>query len=243
MKKINYKKAIILGASSGIGKGLARLLVARNYIVGITGRRESLLQELKNENPESYIIKPFDISDSKHVSHKLNELSDELGGLDLFVVSSGYGELNDPLDFDIEKQTIDTNVAGFTAAADWAFNYFKNQCYGHLVAITSIAGIRGYRDAPAYNASKSYQINYLEGLRLKAYKQKLPLTITDIRPGFVDTPMAKGDYKFWVASVDDAVSGIYRAIANKSRVAYVTRRWAMVAFLYKLLPLFIYKRA
>jgi short-subunit dehydrogenase len=236
-------KAIIVGASTGIGKGLAKLLADQKFKVGITGRRKNLLEEIKNENPDFYIIKSFDITDTGQIFKNLDELTCELGGLDLLIISAGYGELNEPLEFCIEKQTIDTNVAGFTAVADWAFNYFRNQKYGHLAAITSIAGLRGHRMAPAYNASKSYQINYLEALRQKACRLKIPVTVTDIRPGFVDTAMAKGDYMFWVASVKDAVPQIYKAIQYKKSVAYITKRWIILALLYKLLPKYLYKYA
>lgn len=100
----------------------------------------------------------------------LKELSGELGGLDLFIISAGMGELNEMLDFELEQRTIDTNIYGFTYIADWAFHFFQKQESGHLVGITSVAGIRGNRVAPAYNASKAYQINYLEGFRQKANK-------------------------------------------------------------------------
>ena len=236
-------RAIIVGATSGLGMGLAKVLAANNYKIGITGRRDQLLNDLKNKNPESYIVKPFDIADTKIVAQHLEELTDELGGLDLLIISSGVGELNADLDFRIEKQTIDVNVSGFTAVADWAFNYFRYQKYGHLVAITSIAGLRGHREAPAYNASKSYQIKYLEGLRQKANKLKLHIDVTDIRPGFVDTAMAKGAFMFWVAPVDEAVEQIYTAIKRKKTIAYITRRWTIIAMLYKLIPRQLYEYA
>ena len=123
-----------------------------------------------------------------------------MNGLDLLVLSSGIGELNMDLDFLIEKQTIGTNVVGFTCICDWAFTYFAQQQSGHLTAITSVAGLRGSRYAPAYNATKAYQINYLEALRQKAASLQKNLFITDIRPGFVDTAMAKGEGLFPVAS-------------------------------------------
>jgi short-subunit dehydrogenase len=82
------------------------------------------------------------------------------------------------LDFKIEKRTIDTNVIGFTIIADWTFNYFQKQKYGHLVAISSIAGLRGSRQAPAYNATKAYQINYLEGLRQRANKLRTSIFVS-----------------------------------------------------------------
>ena len=93
-----------------------------------------LLEEIKKENPEQYIIENFDVRDTENISDHLNDLIRQLGGLDLLIISSGTGDRNDQLDFEIEKRTIDTNVRGFTAIADWSFNYFKEQKYGHLVA-------------------------------------------------------------------------------------------------------------
>ena len=209
------KKAIVIGATSGIGKELAKLLADNHYKVGITGRRTELLSEMKLQKPDHFIVKTFDITRSATIPQHLEELVNELGGLDLLVVSSGTGDLNDLLDFEIEKRTIDTNVSGFTCIVVWTFNYFKKQQAGHLTAISSIAGIRGSRIAPSYNATKAFQINYLEGLRQKASKLKLPIAVTDIRPGFVNTAMAKGEGQFWVAPVEKAAVQIFDAIRKK----------------------------
>ena len=236
------KKAIIIGATSGIGKGLAERFVANNYKVGITGRRKELLLELKDENPDAYLTKVLDVTDTTTSIQQLEELTDELGGLDLLVISSGIGEINEALDFEIEKQTIDTNIIGFTSIADWTFNYFEKQKSGHLVVISSIGGIRGSSQAPAYNASKAYQINYTEGLRQKAAKLKTPIFITDIRPGLVDTKMAKGEGLFWVMPLEKAVNQMYNAIVRKKKVVYVTKRWRLIAMILKLIPRLIYDR-
>ncbi len=236
------KKAIVVGATSGIGRGFAKVLINNGYKVGITGRRTNLLTELKNENPARYIIKTFDVIDTNNIPQQLEELVNELDGLDLLVINSGTGSSNDNLDFEIEKRTIDTNVSGFTAIADWTFNYFKKQTFGHLVAISSIAGLRGGRTAPAYSASKAYQISYLEGLRQKINKTGKPIFVTDIRPGFVDTVMAQGDNVFWVASVDKAAKQIFNLIKRKKDIGYVTRRWLLVAIILKIIPNWIYKR-
>ncbi|MFT3754181.1 MAG: SDR family NAD(P)-dependent oxidoreductase [Paludibacter sp.] len=230
------KKVIIVGATSGIGRGLAKLMANDGCMVGITGRRTRLLDEIKSEMPDNYQAETFDVSDIDSVGQHLRELTNRLGGLDLLVISSGAGYLNDMLDFELEKQTIDTNVTGFTAIADWAFNYFKRQKHGHLVAISSIAGLRGNRQSPAYSATKAYQIIYLEGLRNKAAKSGLPIFITDIRPGFVNTEMAKSDVLFWVAPVEKAVSQIYKAIRSRRRVAYITKRWKLIGNVVKILP-------
>ena len=236
------KKAIIVGATSGIGKELARLLAKNGYLVGVTGRRKALLVSLKQEQPESFFFKIFDVTDTTLSILELNELVTELGGLDLLVISSGTGELNDNLDFELEKRTIDTNVIGFTAITDWGFNYFRNQGFGQLAAISSIAGIRGSRQSPSYGATKAYQINYLQALRQKAGKLKLPITITDIRPGFVDTEMAKGDGLFWLASVEKAARQMYKALLHKKRVIYVTKRWGLVVWMLRRIPNFIYNK-
>jgi len=236
------KKAIIIGASSGIGNGLAELLVENGYKVGITGRKTELLDELKKTNSNSFMIKTFDATDTKTSVEKLEELTSELGGLDLLILSSGTGELNESLIFNIERKVIDLNVTGFTNIVDWAFNYFEKQNYGHLAAVTSAAGIRGSRQAPSYNASKSYQINYLEGLRQKSTKSKKPIFVTDIRPGLVDTNMAKGEGLFWVMPVEKVVRQIFKAINKRRKVVYVTKRWGFVGRLLKVLPRFIYDR-
>jgi short-subunit dehydrogenase len=236
------KKAIIIGATSGIGKGLAQKLANENYIVGITGRRTGLLDELKSEKPNSFYTKTFDITDTNKIVENLENLTKELGGLDLLVISSGTGDLNEKLDYEIEKRTIETNVTGFTCIANWAFNYFENKKAGHLVAISSVGGLRGSGIAPAYNATKAFQINYLEGLRQKATKLKTQIFVTDIRLGFVDTAMAKGEGQFWVASVDKATSQIFETIKKKKKIAYVTRRWKLIGVILKRIPRQIYDR-
>jgi short-subunit dehydrogenase len=236
------KKAIVIGASSGIGRELALLLAAEGYSVGITGRRLELLTELSGKNQEVFIPQQMDITCLENTVSQLNELVSKLGGLDLLVLSSGTGDINEMLNFEVEKCTIDTNVTGFTNIVDWAYQFFKNQNSGHLVAITSIAGLRGNGSAPAYNATKAFQINYLEGLSQKVHKQKLSINITDIRPGFVDTDMAKGEGKFWVSTIEKASRQIVKAIHRKKKVVYITKRWGIIAFIFRVLPRFIYDR-
>ena len=236
------KKAIVIGASSGMGKGLARILAANNYIVGITGRRLNLLKELKKEKPDIYVIRSFNINEYNTDIENIEGLCKEIGGLDLIIISSGWSEGSEHLDYRIEKQTVDTNVNAFILLADWAFNYFESQKKGHLVVISSIAGLRGNRHSPAYSASKAFQIIYLEGLRHKAKHLKLPITITDVRPGFVNTDLVLLGKNFWMASVEKAGHQIFTAIKNKRKVAYITKRWMIIALLIKLIPRVILDR-
>ena len=235
------KKAIIVGASSGIGNELAKILVENGYEVGITGRRKSELEKMRESRPESYVISSFDCT-TENNTEKLTDLTNKLGGLDLLILSSGTGDLNEKLNYEIENKTNLLNVNAFTEIVDWTFNYFEKEGKGHLVVISSIAGIRGGRIAPAYNASKAYQINYLEGLRQKATKTKNPIYVTDIRPGFVDTDMAKGEGQFWVATKEKAARQIFGIIKKKKGIGYVTKRWWIIAKLLQLIPNGIYKK-
>ena len=236
------KKAIIIGATSGIGRELAKLLTEKGYLVGITGRRTELLTEIEKENSKLYRIKSFDITEIEEIDTKLNELTEEIGGIDLLILSSGISDLNTELNFEIDKRTIETNVLGFTCVADWAFKYFKNQKFGHLVAISSIAGIRGNRQATSYFATKAYQINYLEGLRQKINKLKIKICVTDVRPGFVNTEMTQGEGLIWVATVEKASKQIYNGILKKRKIVYVTKRWGIIASILKRIPSFIYDK-
>jgi len=235
------KKAIVVGASSGIGNKLAIILAENGYKVGITGRRDQLLLNLQATQPERFTISCFDVTNVEKVPAHLQKLTDKLEGLDLLVLSSGTGKINPLLDTIIEQQTNAVNVAGFTAVANWAISYFETRGYGHFAAITSIAAIRGNRHAPAYNASKAYQVNYLEGLRQRSVHLKKPIYITDIRPGFVDTAMAAGDV-FWMAPIDKAAGQIFEALENKRSVVYITKRWRLVAFFMRLVPGILFKR-
>ncbi len=235
------KKAIIIGATSGIGRELAKILSLNNYIVGMAGRRTELLSNLQSEISGSY-IKRIDVTESEEAITRLNELIQEMGGLDLIVISSGVGFINPELDWKQEKETIDVNISGFATIANAAFKYFSNQGLGHIVGISSIAAIRGSGEAPAYNASKSFVSNYLEGLRQKASKSGIAIIVTEIQPGFVNTAMAKGEGLFWVSPPEKAARQIFKAINNKKKHAYITKRWRIIAWLLKVIPGWIYNK-
>lgn len=239
---MNMKKAIVIGATSGIGKSLSELLIQEGYEVGVTGRREELFKSIKTQETSRIIFKKMDVQDLSTLELICYELVNQLGGLDLLIISAGIGEQNKNLNFDIENSVIKTNIQGFTCIADWAVRHFKQQGYGHLVNISSIAGIRGNGIAPSYNATKAYQINYLEGLRINVKDYGSSITITDVRPGFVDTPMAKGEGLFWIAPVQKAAEQIFEAIKQKRKVVYITKRWRLIALLLKVIPFSILKR-
>ena len=236
------KKVIIVGATSGIGRELAKLYAADGCEVGIAGRRTELLASLASELPTKSYQLALDIAEPEKAMNSLSQLIEEMQDVDLIIISSGTGFINGSLDWAPEKETIATNVMGFAAVANVAMNYFLKRKKGHLAGISSIAAIRGGHEGPAYNASKAFVSNYLEGLRVKAAKMKVPVTVTDIQPGLVDTAMAKGEGLFWVAPVPKAAKQIYQAIAKRKAKAYVTRRWALIALLLKLLPDWLYQK-
>lgn len=233
------KKVIIVGATSGIGRGLAESFINEGCIVGILGRREPMLQEIRSLSEDCY-YRICDITDDDDTLYRLNTLTNEMGGMDILVICSGVGEVNPELDYRLEKPTLLTNVIGFTNIADWAFLFFERQKSGQLVVISSIGGIRGSGIAPSYNASKAFQMNYTEGLRQKAAKLPYSLYITDIRPGFVNTAMAKGEGLFWVTPLDKAVRQIYKAIEQRKKVVYISKRWRYMALLLKVIPSYLY---
>jgi len=236
------KTAIIIGASSGIGRALAEVLSKEGYVLGLTGRRVSLLEDLAQKLPNKTIITEMDVSHPLKAQQQFEKLIEQLGYVTLVIISAGIARLNPDLKVSLELETINTNVCGFTVISDTAFHHFKAQKIGHLVGISSILTLRGNASAPAYNASKAYMSNYIEGLRLKALKENLNITVTDIRPGYVDTAMTEGESMFWVTSPEKAASQIFDAIRSKKSCAYITKRWRLIAWFMKIAPDFLYKK-
>lgn len=234
------KRAIIVGASSGIGKELAKLLADDHYIVGITGRRKDLLKKIAGIQPGNIFYQRFDIARSNNFK-MLKRLVKKIGGLDMLVFCAGCEAKNPNLDIEKERSSIATNVGGFIEVVNWAMNFFIAQGHGQLVAVSSIAGLRGGRIAPSYNAAKAFQMNYMEGLRQRINKMMLPIHITDIRPGFVDTELANKDVMFWEISAKKAARLVYRTIKRKLTIAYIPFRWYIFVVLLKIMPESLYK--
>jgi len=230
------KNAIVFGATSGIGLELSRRLVSDGYRVLITGRRLERLEALKKEGPESYLVRQHDITDIEDTGRLFEELPATMGRIDLIVHNSGIGENNFDLEWDKDLPTLNTNVMGAARVYQLSYNYFREQGFGHLAGITSIASMVGNRHVAAYHASKAFQSNYLESLWMKAKKtRKADIKVTNVLPGYVDTDIITGD-TFWMAPLDKAVDQIYTGIKRKKRRVYVTRRWGLIAFLMRVLP-------
>jgi short-subunit dehydrogenase len=235
------KKIIIVGATSGIGREIAILYALQNHLVGITGRRKELLGEIQNQFPQNIKIACFDVMVQENRKH-INDLINQLGGLDLIIYNSGYGNPSAELKWETEEITTKTNVNGFVEIVSICFNHFVQQGYGQIAVTSSLAALRGNSWSPAYSASKAYLSNYAEGLNLKAKRLKKDIVTTDIRPGFIGTKIVKGPRQFWVAPPKKAARQIVRAIEKKKRVVYVTKRWCLIALILKILPFSLYKK-
>ncbi len=241
MVEKKQKKIIIIGATSGIGKEIALIYLKRGELVGLTGRRSELLKETEVLYPSQVFCGCFDVRGSENIE-QVQLLIDKLGGLDILIYNSGYGDVSKKLDWELDKATYETNVKGFIEIMNFTFNFFIKQEMGQLVTTSSIASRRGNSWAPAYSASKAFQSVYMEGLHMKARKMKSNLFVTDIQPGFVNTKMAKGNGQFWVSSVEKASRQIVNAIDKKKWRAYITRRWWIVAQVMKWVPGWVYHR-
>lgn len=236
------KRAIVIGASSGIGRGLAQQLVADGYQVGIVARRSELLEELARSQPTNYYVQTLDVTETSAIEPTMDTLVKRLGGLDLIVVGAGMTLPNKEYEQSRKTYALNCNVVGFAILTNWAYQYFARQGYGHIVGLSSVAGARGWRQSTQYNASKAFQINYLEGMYLKAKKEYPRIHVTDIRPGYVETAIMAKKYTFWVVQVHDVVPLILRAIRLKKRIAYVPSRWRWVYYLYKMIPTWLLQK-
>jgi short-subunit dehydrogenase len=205
-------------------------------------RRTDLLAHLRAELAGPCVIKTVDVSQPALAMPLLRELIEELGDVELFIVCAGTGFDNTALEWEPEREMIAVNVLGFAGLVNVAVAHLETRRSGHLVGISSLAALRGNGVAPAYAASKAFVSNYLQGVRYRFNKMKLPIVVTDVQPGFVDTRMAKADRPFWVASPQTAARQVAAAIRRRKQRVYVTRRWRLIAWLLRILPDAVYSK-
>lgn len=234
-------RIVIIGATSGIGLEIAKLYIAAGWQVGAAGRRMENLETLQASALEQIKISQLDVT-APEATEQLLELIDRLGGCDLLLHCAGIGYNNPELDATREIATAETNTVGFTRIMDTAFNYFRQQGGGHLAAISSIAGTKGLGAAAAYSASKRYQNTYLDALAQLSRMQRLGIRITDIRPGFVDTPLLRdGKYPMLMCPKKVATQ-IVRALGRRKRRIVIDRRYAVLVFFWRLIPEWLWER-
>lgn len=190
-----------------------------------------MLEEISSGNPSTTLPLSVDISDCKAFESSFKEVIERFQQIDLAIICASIGDLNPSLEISQELDTLATNIVGWTNVIDTLYNYFEEQGQGHIVSITSIGGMQPTPLAPSYSASKAFQINYTKSLQAKAKKSQL--CITEIRPGLVNTRMAKGEGLFWVMPVETVSKQIIRAIEKKRKLCIVTKRWRILNFFVK----------
>lgn len=235
------KRIIIVGATSGIGREVARLYCREGWRVGIAGRRTNRLEALRQEFPEQIEAEEIDVTHAD-APLRLEKLIQKTGGMEVFLLSSGIGSQNLKLDPTIEIMTVQTNAEGFTRMVTAAYRYFCGQGNGQLAVISSIAGTKGLGAAPAYSATKRFQNLYLDALEQLAVMEKHPIIFTDIRPGFVHTDLLRdGRYPMQMAP-EYVARRIVKAIRKKKRRVIIDWHYSLLVAAWKLIPAFVWKR-
>ncbi|WP_028110781.1 SDR family NAD(P)-dependent oxidoreductase [Ferrimonas futtsuensis] len=232
--------AIIIGANAGLSQTLAQKLAAEGVRLGLMAADLSSLDSLLQQLPDNTLCSEIDIFDPAQCRQALKDLWQQLEGAQLVIINTAANHQQLELPWEADKMVLDVNVTGFTALANGAFALFREQKYGQLAAITSIAGERGGASS-AFHASKAFQQNYLQGLRLHAQRLKLPVTVSDLRLGYIDKMQARGS-KAWGASLEVVADQILANLKNAKATSYVTRRWRLVSWIGRLLPEFIYNK-
>jgi short-subunit dehydrogenase len=194
------------------------------------------------EAPEQVSAQVLDVTQAD-ATQKLQALIEQTGGMDVFLLSSGIGKQNYALQTDIELATAATNVEGFIRMTNAAYHYFEQQGHGHLAVISSIAGTKGLGAAAAYSATKGFQNIYMDALDQLARMQKLNIHFTDIRPGFVATPLLNDQRRYPMLMEAHAVAkDILRAIERKKRVAIIDWKYRLLVGFWRLIPRWIWLR-
>ena len=231
------KRAIVIGASSGIGREVALQLMQQGWALGVAARRADLLESIGAVATEQIDVTQDDAAE------KLGNLIEKMGGMDLFFYASGIGKQNRDLHEDIELATMQTNALGFTRMIGEAYRYFAERGKGHIAAITSIAGTKGLGPAPAYSATKAMQNTYLQALEQQANARGLRIGFTDIRPGFVDTALLSGDFHYPMMLKPEKVAReIVCAINAKKHIRVIDWRYRLLTACWRMIPNCIWRR-
>lgn len=236
-KTEQMKRAIVIGASSGIGQEVAKLLISQGWTVGVAARRIERMQGIG-----AVAVEQIDVTTGEATT-ALERLINRTGGMDLFFYASGIGKQNRELSEDIELATLETNGVGFTRMIGAAYRYFACHGGGHIAAITSIAGTKGLGPAPAYSATKALQNVYLQALEQQANSRGLNIRFTDIRPGFVDTDLLSGDFRYPLMLRPEKVAEeIVHAIKQRQHIRIIDWKYRLLTAFWRRVPRFAWRR-
>lgn len=242
-------RAIIIGATSGIGREVARSLAQRGVVLGIAGRRAERLEELVAEfGSERIFTAVMDVREES-ATEALDSLIRKVGTPDLLLYASGIGKQNPELNEEVECQTVLTNSLGMVRIVDHFLNYVKREPRynakhkAHIAVITSVAGTMGMGSAPAYSATKSMQSNYLVALAQHARMERIPAIFSDIRPGFVATEILNPEKRYpMLISVERAAEHILRGLRHRRRIITFDWRFKLLTLFWRLIPRCLWER-
>ena len=242
------KRAIIVGASSGIGAALARRLAIEGYSLALLARRADRLAALCQEiNARAGEIRAIfyvhNVTDYDSVPGLVQEITSTLGGLDLFIYNSGilFPSGLKHFDFEKDRRMTEVNYLGALAWMNPVAALFHRQKAGQIVGISSVAGERGRVGNPAYNASKAAFTCYLEALRNRLTRRGV--NVLTVKPGYVLTDMTAGMKNLYFAiSPERAAADICKAIHKRKQVIYTASIWWLVMFVVRNIPSIIFRR-
>ena len=265
------RRAIVMGATSGLGREIALEFLKRGFIVGVCGRRLELLQEFEAEwkswllspatssrlatgtaaaktaavaeeiAPQQVFIRQIDITASD-APERLLGLVEEMGGMDMYIHSSGIGYKNMALDGRIERETVITNALGFTQMVDAAFDWFKERGGGHIAFISSVAGTKGLGAAPSYSATKRYQWIYAQALAQLSSMERYNISFTDIRPGFVATGFLGSSKYPLLLEKHYVAQKIVKAILARKRSVIIDYKYKILCLFWRMIPNWLWER-
>lgn len=241
-------KAIVVGASSGIGAALALELARHGYWVAALARREAALTTLADQEAErtgEKRILPYvhDVTDYDVVPGLFQTITRDLGGLDLIVYVAGIQPAVGPDEYDFakDKAVVEVNVLGAMAWLNLAAARFTRTSRGQIAAISSVAGDRGRRGFPGYHTSKSALTTYLESLRNRLAPHGV--SVTTIKPGQVQTALLENAKStLWVISPESAAAQMRQAIEKKQQTVYIPGRWRWMMLVIQHIPSVIFRR-
>ncbi len=226
-----------MGASSGIGLRVAEAFASRGVKVGMAARHTETMRELKKRYPDMVEYESIDVTHA-NAPELLGKLIEKLGGMDIYFHVAGIGYENLALDPQREVNIIATNLGGFARMLSTAYRYFcDNHRTGRIAAITSVAGTNGIGRLSAYSASKKGAQAYMVALEQLATEEGAKVSFTDIRPGWIRTPLLVEGLKYPMEmTLDYAVPLIIRAIVKRPRVAVIDWRWNILVGLWRSVP-------
>ncbi len=249
MTDTSRKSILITGASSGLGRGMAREFAARGCNLALCARRTGRLEELREEliarHDIRVEIRALDVNDHDRVFEVFREFAEALDGLDRVIVNAGIGDGRRVGSgrFDYNRRVMETNLVAALAQCEAAVEVFREQNYGHLVVVSSMSAVRGLpKSMSAYAASKAGLSHLAEGIRAELYDT--PIVVTTLLPGFVRTELNEeaGKMPF---EVDEATASraMVRAIERAPATACIPAwPWRPIGWLLKLAPLRVIAR-